>query len=145
MAAIQKSKREMTQRLRQEDDPLKRSEIQMEYTIKACELGLSTDLVETEPIEDAEKTKQLWTVTVDEQNKHEDVKAAAMKHIESESATTVSLERNGKKRGVGDAEGENRIKQTVATSKTSRSDSAPSNQSTDRPIKREDADDTMAI
>lgn len=137
----------MTQRLRKEDDPLKRVEIEMEYAIKAYDLGLSSDFVETEPIEDAEQsaTKQSWAVTVDAQ-KHEDAKAAETKPIvESETANKGSVERHGTKRGVGDAEGKKRIKLTFANSKTSRSDSAANDQSTDRPIKREDADDTMAI
>lgn len=136
----------MTQRLRKEDDPFKRDEIEMEYAIKAFDLGLSSDFVETEPIENEEQsaTKQSRAVTVDAQ-KHEDAKAAESEKIKSEIATKVSVERHEKKRGVSDAEGKKRIKLTFANSKTSRSDSAPDNQSTDRPIKCEDADDTMAI
>ncbi|KAJ4385702.1 hypothetical protein N0V93_010131 [Gnomoniopsis smithogilvyi] len=52
VAEIKKSKREMIQRLRKEDDPLKRSEIEMEYALKACELGLLADTVEPDSPED---------------------------------------------------------------------------------------------
>lgn len=45
----------MTQRLRKEDDPLKRSEIEIEYGLKACELGLSSNFDGTEPDEDPEQ------------------------------------------------------------------------------------------
>lgn len=145
----------MTQRLRKEHDPLKKQEIELEFAHKACDLGLTSKIVKTEPIEGAEQsaTKQQGSDIVDGQNNHENVKDVETDQIKSGSATKVRNERHGQKKNVGlqekspcDADGEYWNKQTLATSNTFHPDSTYSNsRSTNRPIKRENADDTMAI
>lgn len=139
----------MVQRLRKEDDPLKRNEIEMEYALKACDLGL-TSKAESGPDEDSEQsaTDTQERVAFHGRGNYQNAKAtkaAEAEKFKSEYTTKEYAEKHGKRRGVGDAEDESRTKQTFATSKISRSDSGSNNQSTYRPIKREDADDTMDI
>ncbi|KAJ4417478.1 hypothetical protein N0V82_006142, partial [Gnomoniopsis sp. IMI 355080] len=64
VAEIKKSKREMTQRLRKEDDPSRRLEIEMEYVLKTCKLKISTKSSETGPVEGPEQNASSQRGTV---------------------------------------------------------------------------------
>lgn len=124
----------MTQRLRKEDDPLKRCEIEVEFVLKACDLGL-TSKAETEPIKDSEQNanNKQGTVAIDGGNNYQGVKAGETEKTKAAYLRKFSAERHGKERTAGPQ---------AKPSKTSESEVAYENsQSAGRLIKREDADD----
>lgn len=114
VAEIKKTKREMTDRVRKEDDPNKRSLIEMEYVLKACELKLSALSASTTGTEPVEALDQAAT------NKRGTVNPSATKE-EEEEATTAE-------------------KQQQYESK----DEADISNAAERVIKREDSPDAMS-